>query len=347
MKHLSLLILLLCTTAYAQETLYQTTLNDFAQALNDTKPMSFKAAVFATENAYFEGNLDKNEFEETIGFLSALCVSYRKANTQLTYTKSDKATIETLGAIFKVITDTTTIVLPDKQAVYHYPFQYDFDDVFGTKNWSNMTVTKLLTTRKGNCHSLPYLYKILCENLNAPCHLALAPNHIYIKHRAERGGMYNTELTSAAFPIDAWLMASSYISLEAVQSGIYLDTLSEKQTLALCVLDLAQGYSHKYKKNDGRFIINCCDLTLKYFPNCVNAMLLKAETMLAQIQKVQVQKGLKTIQEAGKTTEAKANYKAMNDLYGKILEIGYRQMPEQMYVDWLISLKTERTKYTK
>jgi hypothetical protein len=347
MKHLLLALALLSNAAYAQNDLYQTTFNDFSQALQGKQTMSFKAAVFATENAYFEGNLDKNEFDETIGFLTALCVSYRKANTQPTYTKSDKATIETLGAIFKVVTDTTTIIIPEKQTIYHYPFQYDFEDIFGSKNWSNMLVTKLLATHKGNCHSMPYLYKIICENLHVPCHLALAPNHIYIKHRAERGGMYNTELTSAAFPIDAWLMASGYISLEAVQSGIYLDTLSEKQTLALCVLDLAQGYNHKYTENDGDFIIKCCDLTLKYYPNCVNAMLLKAETLLAQIQKIQTQKNLKTIQEAGKTTEAKAKYKEMNTLYGTILKLGYRNMPEQMYIDWLVSLKTERSKYTK
>ena len=35
----------------------------------------------------------------------------------------------------------------------------------------------------------------------------------------------------------------------------------------------------------------------------------------------------------------------MNKEYTHIHEIGYRSMPEEMYLDWLISLKTERSKY--
>ena len=31
--------------------------------------------------------------------------------------------------------------------------------------------------------------------------------------------------------------------------------------------------------------------------------------------------------------------------YTHIHEIGYRSMPEEMYLDWLVSLKTERSKY--
>lgn len=31
--------------------------------------------------------------------------------------------------------------------------------------------------------------------------------------------------------------------------------------------------------------------------------------------------------------------------YAHIHEIGYRNMPEDMYLNWLVSLKTERKKY--
>jgi hypothetical protein len=36
----------------------------------------------------------------------------------------------------------------------------------------------------------------------------------------------------------------------------------------------------------------------------------------------------------------------MNSLYMQLYQLGYRQMPEQMYVEWLTSLKTEKEKYT-
>jgi hypothetical protein len=44
------------------------------------------------------------------------------------------------------------------------------------------------------------------------------------------------------FPIDAWLMASGFIHLSSIQNAIYMDTLSTKQSIAACMVDLAQGY---------------------------------------------------------------------------------------------------------
>jgi len=192
---------------------------------------------------------------------------------------------------------------------------------------------------------MPYLYKILCEELGVPCWLALAPNHIYIKHRSEKAGMYNTELTSASFPIDAWLMASGYITLEAIQNGIYMDALDDKKCIALCVLDLAKGYDKKYPDNDGSFILKCCDLTLEHFPNCINALLFKAETKKKQIERLMQQRNIPP-SVFKQQTDGKVMWAEMSALYGKIHKLGYRTMPEQMYVDWIVSLKKEREKYS-
>ena len=42
-----------------------------------------------------------------------------------------------------------------------------------------------------NCHSLPYLYKIIMDELGYEWHLALAPNHMYIKTNNKKVGWYN------------------------------------------------------------------------------------------------------------------------------------------------------------
>jgi hypothetical protein len=199
-----------------------------------------------------------------------------------------------------------------------------------------MFVTKLLTTHTGNCHSLPYLYKILADEIDATCWLALAPNHMYISNRCQKIGWYNTELTSGDFPIDAWIMGSGYIPIQAIQSGIYMDTLSNQQALALCVLDLAKGYEHQNKNYLDGFIIKCCDLSLQYFPLNVQAMLLKAETLKRVYQK----------QNKENNHTAKATYKEMQALYVKLIDLGYREMPDQMYIQWLQSVVKERDKYT-
>jgi hypothetical protein len=44
--------------------------------------------------------------------------------------------------------------------------------------------------------------------------------------------------------------------------------------------------------------------------------------------------------------DGKAKWDEMNSLYMQLYKLGYRQMPEQMYVEWLTSLKTEKEKYS-
>jgi hypothetical protein len=239
-------------------------------------------------------------------------------------------------ALYKLLKDTVKIEMPDGKFYGTKPYTYDFTDFFGRKDWSNMFVTKLLTTHKGNCHSLPYLYKILADELGATCWLGLAPNHMYIKNRCKKTGWYNTEITSGDFPTDAWILTSGYIPVDAVRSGIYMDTLSNQQSIALCVLDLAKGYEFQTKNYYDGFIIKCCDLILQYHPVNVQAILLKAETLKRNYEK----------QKADKSSEAKETYNQMEQLYTKLFELGYREMPDKMYMQWLQSVAKERNKYT-
>jgi hypothetical protein len=303
---------------------------------------AFKYAVFIVENT-FDSTLNYTSYQREINLLADIAIVKQKQDS-LSYKGKDYAIIHTYGSIFRTLTDTTRLLLGGKKYI-HFPFHYDFGDVFGEKKWENMFVTKLLKTRKGNCHSMPYLYKILCEELGVPCHLALAPNHLYVKHRSEKAGWYNTELTSASFPMDAWLMASGYISLQAIQNGIYMDALDDKQCIALCVLDLAKGFDRKYPDNDGTFIVKCCDLTLAYFPKCINAMLFKAETRKKQLERLSKKRNIQNPAVLQLQLGGQELWEEMNRLYTQIHRLGYRTMPEPMYVDWLVSLQKEREKY--
>jgi hypothetical protein len=290
---------------------------------------NFKKAVFLVENADFDNSLSYQSFSQEITNLANLCRMFHQANPLIHYAHNDRATVETWGAIFTVMTDSVAVALPNGKKAYHVPFAYDFEDYFGEKDWTKMFVTKLLATGKGNCHSLPYLYKILCKELGVTANLALAPNHMYVKHRSEKTGWYNTELTSATFPIDAWLMATGYIHLSAIQNGIYLKALTEEESIALCLLDLAEGYRRRTNGSDPSFVLKCCDTALLYFPLCVNALLLKAEVLKAMFEKTSNQNLL---------DEAQALYLQAHDL-------GYRQMPKTMYLDWLLELQNTKEKY--
>ncbi len=338
MKSLKLLALtlLLNISSFSQSVspLYDSTCNALAEMLEGNQPANFKKAVFLVENSYLDGKMDYGEFCKVIESYRLLAEMFLFSR-DLLYEELDKYSIATYAAVFTIMKDTVPVLFKDDVKAYTVPFTYDFEDISGDKDWSSMFVTKLLATHRGNCHSLPYLYKILCEEFGEKAYLAYAPNHIYIKQYSKKFGWYNTELTSGIFPIDAWLMASGYIHLNAIQNGIYMDTLSQQQSIGACLVDLAMGYEKRHGVGDGNFILSICEKVLEHHPTNINALLLLAETKL-KLWKAETEV----------TKEQKqAEFLEIQSLYARIHDLGYRKMPEQMYLEWLLSLKEERSKY--
>jgi hypothetical protein len=312
--------------------------------LTGKNPLSFKKAVFTTENAYLDGQMSFFKFDNEIK-LFANIIRVVKSSNSVIYNESDKENIEINASIYKVMTDTIAILADTSNLIIHYPFSYDFDDMWGQTDWGSMFVSKLLVTRKGNCHSLPYLYKILAEEFNVQAYLAFAPNHIYIKNYCKKTGWYNTELTSATFPVDAWIMASGYVHLDAIRNELYMDTLSLQQSVAYCLLDLAHGYQRKFGKANPDFVIKCCNTVLKYHPVNVNAMLTKAEAQKSFIDAKMKEKGVKSPKELFTDDSIKIMYSDMEQTYVRLHQLGYRRMPEEMYMQWMGMLKNEPEKY--
>lgn len=334
LKKILLLILLISklgSSAQNQEKLFEESYILLNSMTIDESNYSFKKAVFSVENAYMDGKLDTVFVNNQIKFLTSLSKSLIK-NRFLAYLDKDKPTVNKWASVYQIMCDTIPIEYNDK--IYKYePFGYDFNDIFGHNTKENLFVSKLLETRKGNCHSLPYLYKILSEELGVEANLALAPNHIYIKHRSIKDGWYNTELTSGIFPIDAWIMASGFVHVDAITNGVYMKALNNKESIALVLIDLASNYQNKFSKNDGVFILKCCEAAIKAYPNFATALILRAETHKTQIEK-----------ESNKEKHDLL-FKNLEKEYAYIHEIGYRNMPENMYLNWLVSLKNERNKY--
>ena len=56
------------------------------------------------------------------------------------------------------------------------PYTYDFETFSMDKEpWERQFVSRTLKTHKGQCRSLPWMYKILASELNAEASLAHAP----------------------------------------------------------------------------------------------------------------------------------------------------------------------------
>ncbi len=170
--------------------------------LSSKTKLDFREAVFITENAYYDNQLDKTSFDNNIELYSKICKQIMNSGN-IVYPEKDKEVASSQCAVFLFMTDTIPIA-SGSDIIGSIPFAYNFDDYAGQKDWSNMFVSTLMETNMGNCHSLPYLYKILMNKLNFESHLALAPNHIYIKAQNKRVGWYNIELTCGDFPTDVW-----------------------------------------------------------------------------------------------------------------------------------------------
>ncbi|MDR1501260.1 MAG: hypothetical protein LBT43_02235 [Prevotella sp.] len=331
--------------SHAQQDYYEQAYSNIENMLSDKTELNFKDAVLFTEYAYYDGRLDTQIINEQYETLCRLVCGLSKSEL-ITYIGKDKDIIVKHAAIFRVLTDTVLIPIDSTLIYEHPPFTYNFDDPLGRKDWSKMFVSKLLKTGKGNCHSLPYLYKILADQFNIPCNLAFAPNHIYIKLFSEKTGWYNTELTNGTFPIDAWIMASGYVTIDAIRNSLYMDTLSNKQAVANCLLDLALGYQHKYGKDNPEFVVRCCNTVLQYHPANANAMLTKAEAQKYYIHSLMKERKLKKPDVLFTDSRIKEMYAEMESAYIQLYESGYRQMPEEMYLQWLNLLNKEPDKYT-
>ncbi len=300
--------------------------------LNLSANNTFKESVEVVENCYsiFNKKID-NEIEVLVGILRN---NLRKATTRnyvfpdsLNYLKSYQISNLFINKIY-LHNDSTIFV--------HRPFTYNHLDPFGTQDFTNTFVTKLLQTHQGNCRSLAYLYKILADELGAKCWLSIAPNHIYIKNYSQKIGWYNTELTNGTFPTDAWIMTTGYVNPEAIKSGLYMDTLSNQQAIALCVLDLAKGYERQTKNYHDGFILKCCELVLHYHPVNAMALLLKTETLKkVYLHEKEIHFPKPTVTES-----------QMTEAYITLAKLGYREMSDRMFQKWLESINEQKEKYS-
>ncbi len=323
---------------------YNQAFDELHQMLKGQKPLSFKRAVFITENAYLENQLPYEDFQKQIDALVKLTNAVA-ANDGLIYNKKDRKQVLMAGAIYRVMKDSLVFESPDKSLSFKkYPYTYDMDDFWGEREWTKMFVTKLLHDQTGNCHSFPALYKIIADELGIEAWLSIAPNHTYIKQWNDKTGWYNTELTTGRFPFDADLKYNSYIKTEAIAAGVYMDTLSSKETISYTITDLAQGYVKMFGYDDISTPVKWLDTALVYFSNYPNAMILKAELLKKQYEQVMKQNGATEFSNLWKDPTMKSKFTELEQSYYNVHQVGYRRMPKEMYLNWLFRVNGDTTR---
>ncbi|WP_306565382.1 hypothetical protein [Flavobacterium lindanitolerans] len=300
---------------------------------------SMKDNVFTIENAYFGNGLDKAEFDKIIDNCHSFLLAAMKERGYDLDSNTAKNFI-----LFQFFSETLQLKNSKQK---HLPFKYDFEDYKGVQDYSKMFVTKLLRKSSGQCHSMPLLYLILAEAINAEAYLALSPNHSYIRFPADNGKWYNIELTNGMFSTDSYILQSGYIKSEALQNNIYMQNLSRKELLSALLTDLAQGYIHKYGY-DG-FVDKVIGQALELYPNSISANMVKANHDTAQFEYVMKQIGInprdnKQLQNIRYYPKAVELLNKVNGQYAVIDNLGYEVMPDEAYQKWLQSMNAEKQK---
>jgi len=316
---------------------FHSALTEVNKMLTGEKPLDLKKAVYTVENAYFEGQLNFNDFEKSIQNAVEIC-KMKLAE----YNSSEINDFVINQTILSYFADTTVIEMKGlEKTLTHYPIKYDFEDYMGNDSWSNMFVSKLMATNSGQCHSMPLLFLIIAQELGSNAYLTHSPNHSFIRYQTPRGVWYNAEMTTGAIMTDAAYMESGYIKTEAIQSGIYMDTLSNHETVACMLNTLSLGYTRKYGYDS--FVKQCSDTIAKYYPNQLNAVMLEANYQTQKTMYIARQKNM-PVKEFVKDPMAKTEFEKMHEAYAKIDALGYEFMPEEQYIRWLKRLEEAKLK---
>lgn len=306
-----------------QRKLYTEAYTEINDMLLDKNPISLKRAVFLVENSYTGGSLKYPTYLNDIATIGTTLKQMIKDKTLQQF--------KTIGnwAAFTYMTDTIS---------YNNfkPYSYDFKDFFGDSSWTSQFVTKLIKTKIGNCHSLPLFYKILCDEIGAKSSIAFAPSHLYIKHKDENGKWVNLEMTNGSFSRDEWIMEQNQITVEQIQSGIYMNASTDKELIAFMLFDLQSCYHRTFKCD--AFNLQMIETGLKYFPNSINLQLAKAYHF-QQVMLEEKKKGI--IANSFLMQICKMKLKEQDDIFEKL---GYKDESPEHYKEWINSVELEKAK---
>lgn len=307
----------------SQDKFFNVAYTEINDMLEEKKELDFKRAAFLVEWAYTSGQLDYNKFCDDINLIANKLSDFIKTNHLEQY--------KTAGnyALFEFFTKPN-LMNGNKS------YTYDFEDFTGKQDYEQVFITKLMRTHTGQCRSLPMFYKILCNEIGYSSHLAFAPNHLYIKHLGEDGKWVNVELTNGHLSTDAFIISSLGISAEAIKNGIYMDAITEKESVAHCLTDLSKAYQKKYGYDD--FVLLCCETSIKYFPNNINALMFKHNALLSTALSYISKNGMDS------SDFLKSNHKEFVKNQTKIEQLGYREISSEDYQKWLKNMENEKSK---
>ncbi len=261
---------------------YSKAYSEITDMLEGRSPLSIRRSVFMAEWAYLDGNLDyEHEFCEPI----KKGADYLRRMIAVNHYERYKTA--------KQIALCNFFFYPCSGNGQN-PFQYDFSKEYPEDDWHYQLVSRTIRTHHGQCHSLPWTFKLYAEELGAEVYLSHAPRHCFIIYKDEDDlfpeDWVNVEVTAKQYQPTWGIKEHFAITDSAIAVGTYLTPITDVQTVACQLADLALGYYHKYKRYD-EFTLRCASTSLKYYAMNPNAIMTKAKSLDALLRQHLEQNG--------------------------------------------------------
>lgn len=261
---------------------YNKAYSEITDMLEGRTPLSVRRAVFLAEWAYLDGNLDyERDFCEPIRKGADYLRRMIAANQWEKYKTAKQ--IALCNFFFYPCSGNG-----------QNPFLYDFSKEYPDDDWHYQLVSRTIKTHKGQCHSLPWTFKLYAEELGADVYLTHAPRHCFIMYK-DKDNLFpedwvNVETTAQQYQ-PTWAIKEHFaISDSAIAVGTYLTPITDVQTVACQLADLALGYYHKYNRYD-EFTLKCAEASLKYYSMNPNVIITKGKSLDAILQQHLEQNG--------------------------------------------------------
>jgi len=206
---------------------------------------------------------------------------------------------KTRSEIENMISDVAAMLSPDdtdfekiqklKKYIYeggewnnNKPFSYDMDDPQGISRTSRL-LHEYLRTRKGNCVSMPILYAILGQGIGLDMTISTAPEHIFVHYIDADGNRVNLEATSGGHQArDAWYQENLPMTETAIENGVFLKKLSNKEALAVMAHDLA---SHLLREKSPKETILVSEKLIELYPEYAPLYMVRGSAYSRYMQK--------------------------------------------------------------
>jgi hypothetical protein len=298
-----------------------------------------KRAVFLVEHAY-DTTLTYERFKNQISKLVEI-IGLKMKQDRI----SPNDNMGKIMTVFKFMADTITVQHPmTEKRITTYPKTYDFVDFYGMHDYSKMFVSKVIRTGTGQCHSLPLLFLILAQEVGAKAYLSTSPEHSYVKFIDKLGNLQNIELTNQMFTTDQFVVQSGYVKASAIKNKIYMDTLGLRKVVLDQLNDLSNGYAKQFGYDD--FAIKCGERILAEHPNNIRGYMQLGNyynSLAMKIQNEYKKKGWGQ-NEFQNDPEARKIFSTAIKLNETIDNLGFAEMPPDVYANWLKMLKNEDMK---